>query len=96
MGAALRKMREKRAGEASPFSICPTLKPCHGHSNRQVGTSQQEVLGTGGGFWGSGSVTSHYSEATQRSISDLWAAWPRAEQVMGQKRRRRLSGNEVI
>lgn len=49
MGAALRKMREKRAGEASPFSICPTLKPCHGHSNRQVGTSQQEVLGTGGG-----------------------------------------------
>lgn len=48
MGAALRKMREKRAGEASPFSICPTLKPCHGHSNRQVGTSQQEVLGTGG------------------------------------------------
>lgn len=53
MGAALRKMREKRAGEASPFSICPTLKPCHGHSNRQVGTLQQEVLGTwGGGFGG--------------------------------------------
>lgn len=91
MGAALRKMLEKQAKQERPLSIHPTLKPCLGHSNRQVVTTQQEVIGAGGG-----SVTSHYSEPTRRFLSDFRTARPRTEQVMGQKRRRRLSENEAI
>lgn len=55
MGAALRKMREKQAGEetqASRFTMRPTLKPSQGHSAQAGG--HFAAGGNRGGGWGGG------------------------------------------
>lgn len=89
------KCGRNELGKRARFQSAPLWSLVTGTQTGRWALRSRRYWGRGG-FWGRGSVTSHYSEATQRSISDLWAAWPRAEQVMGQKRRRRLSGNEVI